>query len=181
MSVVARLPLTVKLSAPSGRLSRSTEYAHGSYERGSELSNVQALAPDALAAAKNQFSLASLLVDNDGNGCIDAFIVIHAASGAEVTGNTNDIWSVKWVLPSVTPINDVNVYAFLTIPEDAVIGVSCHELGHLVFGWPGLYDTDDSSDDIGNWCLMSGGTRVGFPQATRRSGREREEWGMVGV
>lgn len=116
---------------------------------------------------------ASLLVDNDGNGCIDAFIVIHAGSGAEVIGNTNDIWSVKWVLPSITPINDVNVYAFLTIPEDAVIGVSCHELGHLVFGWPGLYDTDDSSDDIGNWWLMSGGTRGGFPQGTRRSWRAR--------
>lgn len=41
---------------------KKTEYAHGSYERGSELSNVQALAPDALAAAKSQFSLRFLLI-----------------------------------------------------------------------------------------------------------------------
>lgn len=26
---------------------------------------------------------------------------------------------------------DVNVYGFLTIPEDAKIGVSAHEIGHL--------------------------------------------------
>ena len=33
-----------------------------------------------------------------------------------------------------------------------------HELGHLLFGFPDLYDTDYSSEGIGNWCLMAGGT-----------------------
>lgn len=144
---------------------KKSEYAHGFYGRGYESPNVQTLAADALAAAKSQISFDPY--DNDGNGYVDAFIVVHAGSGAEVTGNTDDIWSVKWVLPDVTPVNNVNVYAFLTIPEDAVIGVSCHELGHLVFGWPDFYDTDDSSDGVGNWCLMSGGTWGGSPQGTR--------------
>ena len=27
-----------------------------------------------------------------------------------------------------------------------------------VFGWPDLYDTDDSSAGIGSWCLMSAGS-----------------------
>ena len=71
---------------------------------------------------------------------------------------------------------DVKVFGFLTIPEDAKIGVSAHEIGHLckiqspstvclsadpsaiVFGWPDLYDTDGTSKGIGNWCLMSFGT-----------------------
>ena len=35
--------------------------------------------------------------DNDGNGFVDAFIVVHAGRGAEETGNENDIWSHKWV------------------------------------------------------------------------------------
>ena len=35
--------------------------------------------------------------DNDGNGFVDAFIVVHAGSGAEETGNPNDIWSHKWM------------------------------------------------------------------------------------
>jgi len=44
------------------------------------------------------------------------------------------------------------------VPEDCKIGVCAHELGHLLFGWPDLYDTDDSSSGLGNWCLMAGGS-----------------------
>ncbi|MDA0986462.1 MAG: M6 family metalloprotease domain-containing protein [Bacteroidetes bacterium] len=37
------------------------------------------------------------------------------------------------------------------------IGVLAHELGHI-FGLPDLYDTDNSSAGVGNWCVMSGGS-----------------------
>ena len=37
--------------------------------------------------------------DNDGNGFVDAFVVVHAGRGGEETGNSGDIWSHKWVLP----------------------------------------------------------------------------------
>ncbi|KAK4031579.1 hypothetical protein C8A01DRAFT_21226, partial [Parachaetomium inaequale] len=82
----------------------------------------------------------------------------HAGTGAEQTGNPNDIWSVKWTLERERQLNNVKVYGFLTIPEDAKIGVSAHEIGHLLFGWPDLYDTDSTSAGIGNWCLMSHGS-----------------------
>jgi len=36
--------------------------------------------------------------------------------------------------------------------------VCAHELGHLLFGFPDLYDTDYSSEGVGNWCLMGGGS-----------------------
>ena len=36
------------------------------------------------------------------------------------------------------------------------IGVFAHEFGHI-FGIPDLYDTDGSSEGLGNWCLMAGG------------------------
>jgi immune inhibitor A len=96
--------------------------------------------------------------DNDGNGFVDAFIVVHAGQGAEVTGSKGDIWSHKATLPSAYAADGTQIYGYLTIPEDAKIGVCSHELGHLLFGFPDLYDTDYSSNGIGDWCLMSGGS-----------------------
>lgn len=37
------------------------------------------------------------------------------------------------------------------------IGVFTHEFGHI-FGLPDLYDTDNSTAGLGNWCLMAGGS-----------------------
>ncbi len=96
--------------------------------------------------------------DNDANGFVDAFIVVHAGSGAEQTGSLGDIWSHKSTLATAYNTDGTKIYGYLTIPEDAKIGVSAHELGHLLFGFPDLYDTDYSSEGIGNWCLMAGGS-----------------------
>ena len=43
-------------------------------------------------------------------------------------------------------------------PEDGRVGVMAHELGHLLLGWPDLYDTDYSSAGTGGWDLMAGGS-----------------------
>jgi len=114
------------------------------------------MARDAAVAANPHVNFG--LYDNDGNGYIDAFIVVHAGQGGEQTGNPNDIWSHKWTLPSAYAADGKQIFAYLTIPEDARIGVCAHELGHLLFGFPDLYDTDDTSEGIGNWCLMAGGS-----------------------
>lgn len=118
--------------------------------------NARDMANDAAAAADPVVNFAPY--DNDGNGFVDAFIVVHAGSGAEATGAAADIWSHKWVLPAEYTADSTKIFAYLTIPEDAKIGVCAHELGHLLFGWPDLYDTDYSSAGVGNWCLMAGGS-----------------------
>ena len=114
------------------------------------------MAHDAAVAADPNVDFS--LYDNDGNGFIDAFIVVHAGPGGEQSGNPNDIWSHKWTLPSAYSADGKQIFAYLTIPEDARIGVCAHELGHLLFGFPDLYDTDGTSEGIGNWCLMAGGS-----------------------
>jgi len=133
------------------------EYAHG--KSGIEVGppNAQEMARDAVGAADADVNFAPY--DNDGNGYVDAFIVVHAGQGAEATLSATDIWSHKSVFEGGPYATDgTKVYGYLTVPEDAKTGVCAHELGHLLFGWPDLYDTDNSSSGIGNWCLMAGGS-----------------------
>ena len=133
------------------------EYAGADHGLGDVEPNARTLALDALTAADPEVDFTPF--DNDGDGFVDAFIVVHAGSGAEQTGAAGDIWSHKWVLPGGEhAVDGTKVYGYLTVPEDARLGVCAHELGHLLFGFPDLYDTDGTSEGVGNWCLMGGGS-----------------------
>jgi len=121
--------------------------------------NSQTMAQDAVTKAKDDITFSRY--DNDRNTFVDALIIVHAGRGAEQTKVVTDIWSIKWTLPQVFTQNSTNVYAFLTLPEDAKTGVSVHELGHLLFGWPDLYDRTKVTFGIGNWCLMASGEWLG--------------------
>jgi immune inhibitor A len=136
----------------------NAQYAHGASGMGAALPNARTMAKDAAVKANPAVNFA--LYDNDHDGFVDAFVVVHAGPGGEQTGNVNDIWSHKWVLDggSYTADGTTKIYGYLTVPEDCRLGVCAHELGHLLFGFPDLYDTDNSSEGIGNWCLMAGGT-----------------------
>lgn len=132
-------------------------YAHGASGIGPGLPNARTMARDAAQAADPTVLFNPF--DNDGDGFVDAFIVIHAGPGAEVTGDSGHLWSHKWVLDGgALSVDSTKIYAYLTVPEDSRIGVCCHELGHLLFGFPDLYDTDGTSEGVGNWCLMGAGS-----------------------
>ena len=112
--------------------------------------------------------------DADNNGYIDAIDIIHSGYGAETGGGGgNWIWSHKWSLYQVpggqyTSADNnslgtkVKVYDYHTEPalsgasgtSITTIGVICHETGHF-FGLPDLYDTDQTSEGIGSYCLMA--------------------------
>ncbi|HYI12271.1 MAG TPA: M6 family metalloprotease domain-containing protein [Thermoanaerobaculia bacterium] len=133
------------------------QYANGQSGTGQSAPNAQTMARDAANAALAHIDQS---LDNDDNGFVDAFVVIHAGRGAEETKSNGDIWSHKWVLANgaVTAADGTRIFAYLTVPEDSRLGVCVHELGHLLFGWPDLYDTDYTSEGVGNWCLMAGGS-----------------------
>jgi immune inhibitor A len=145
-----RMPQTLAWYANNGS---------GIGKNGTEFRSPQ-MALDAVTAADPDIDFSSY--DNDGNGYVDAFIVVHAGSGAETSGSLGDIWSHKSTLSSAYQSDGKQVFGYLTIPEDSRIGVCAHELGHLLFGFPDLYDTDYSSEGIGQWCLMAGGTWNGL-------------------
>jgi immune inhibitor A len=132
-------------------------YAHGASGMGLAKPNAQTMARDAALAANASIDFTPY--DNDGNGFVDAFIAIHAGTGAETNSKPGDIWSHKWTLDGgAMTVDGSTIFAYLTVPEDCRIGVCAHELGHLLFGFPDLYDTDNSSEGIGNWCLMASGS-----------------------
>lgn len=151
------IDLTGEVVGPFRLPKKLSEYANGASGMGGASPNAQTMAYDAAVAANPTVNFTPY--DNDGNGFVDAFIVIHAGTGAETNSNPNDIWSHKWVLAGgALTVDSTKIYAYLTVPEDCRIGVCAHELGHLLFGFPDLYDTDNSSEGIGNWCLMAAGS-----------------------
>src|SRR4051812_48397342 len=88
--------ITGRVVGPFTLPRRLSEYANGAAGKGPVPPNGPTMAFDAAQAALAHVD-ASL--DNDGNGFVDAFIVVHAGPGAEVTNNNNDIWSHKAVIP----------------------------------------------------------------------------------
>ena len=110
--------------------------------------------------------------DLDGDNVIDAITFLHSGYGAEWGGTdsygthySDRMWSHKWSIPGWTSAEGVSVSTYNISPglwatsgsSPGRIGVVCHELGHF-FGLPDLYDTDGSSNGLGNWCLMAAGS-----------------------
>lgn len=143
-------------------------YAGSNNGRQTTHPNTQDMTQDALALVDSLVNFGQFDTDNDGY--VDAIDIIHSGYGAETGGApANSIWSVKWNLPADWVSSDnngngvrVKVNNFHTEPAlwdtngTAItrIGVICHETGHF-FGLPDLYDTDNTSDGIGSWCLMA--------------------------
>ncbi len=136
---------------------------------------------DLVVAADNDVNYADYIqyYDASGNPRIGMVAAIHTGAGSEA--GANNIWSHKWsfgaytgnqpyVTNDIDPVSGKNVIidgTYACEPELSGssntsgnlidIGVFCHEFGH-VFGLPDLYDTDGSSEGIGQWCLMASGS-----------------------
>lgn len=143
-------PVWVRLPEPY------SYYTNGQYGMGRWPNNAQKMAYDAVIAADSLIDFSQY--DLDGNGYVDAIIIIHAGPGAEATGDVNDIWSHAWVIPYPPTVDGVQVYSYTTDPENGGCGVIAHEFGHRPLGLPDLYDTDNSSEGLGNWSLMAAGS-----------------------
>jgi immune inhibitor A len=137
-------------------------YGDSSYGMGSYPHNSQRLVEDLVDQIDSIVDFS--IYDNDGDLTVDGLIIVHTGSGAELSGDMDDMWSHKW---AITPRYRDGVYirSYSIQPEywldpadrDITIGVYCHELGH-VFGLPDLYDLDQSSSGIGRWSVMANGS-----------------------
>ncbi len=136
---------------------------------------------DLIMVADSTFDFSQFIqyYDNQGNPRIGFVAVVHTGAGAEA--GAQNIWSHRWNFRMLTGgqpyrTNDIdpNSGKYVLIDGDYAIqpelegnnnqfgelveiGVFTHEFGHI-FGLPDLYDTDNSSEGLGNWCLMAGGS-----------------------
>lgn len=161
--------VTINLPSTTGWFTNPQTYAYyvdglyGLY--GTYPHNSQKLVEDLVEIADPEVDFSDY--DNDGDGYVDALIVVHAGQGAEYTGNNNHIWShswgVTWSWSSSNLKDGVRIWNYTIQPEywlhayDMTCGVYCHELGHT-FGLPDLYDYGDDSYGIGKWSLMAAGS-----------------------
>ena len=160
--------VTVNLPSSIGWLTAPQTYAY--YCNGENGLNYSSYPQNAQKLTEDIVNLIDPVVDfadydNDGDGYVDGIVIVHTGPGAEFKGgDVNYIWSHKWNTRSPMLKDGKYVFEYSMQPEywsspgDMTLGVFVHELGHLLFGLPDLYDTDYSSKGIGKWSLMASGS-----------------------
>lgn len=145
------------------RMPQTYAYYRGSQQgRGAYPNNSQKMVEDAVNAANSLVNYAQYDWNNDGYA--EGLMVVHAGGGAEYGGDTTQIWSHAWSTYNVPYLDGKYLRRYSVEPEywsttlPMTCGVYCHEMGHAIFGLPDLYDTDNSSEGLGNWSLMAGGS-----------------------
>jgi len=144
-----------------------TYYVNGRSGLGAYPRNGQRLAEDAVKAALAQGVEFDRQLDKFGNSMVTALFVVHAGMGAEVMPSValqkKHMWSHKYECEQPVDVGPgLTAATYLTVPEDARMGVCAHELGHLAFQWDDFYDPDNEVDGewagAGKWDLMAGGS-----------------------
>ncbi len=134
---------------------------------------------DAIRAANPYVDFASYDANNDGYIDISELAVVVIVAGYERSYSgaySPSVWAHKWSIAdhSAPRVDGVRVGAYhngaggyaqfgefhrstANDQHQSTMGIIVHELGHLVFGLPDLYDRDDSSDGIGVFGVMGSG------------------------
>jgi M6 family metalloprotease-like protein len=158
-----------------------TYYTNGQYGTGGYPYNSQSLLEHCVDILDPMIDFSQF--DNNYDGFAEGIFLIHAGPPAEETRDPDDIWSHAWVNYYDTD-DGVSTGRYSVEPEMHMdgslidIGVFCHEYGH-VLGLPDLYDTDYSSEGIGVYCLMAGGSWGGLPGTPERPTHMSAEMKLV--
>jgi immune inhibitor A len=132
--------------------------------------NAQRMAEDAVRTAREAGVAFEDELDVLNEGTVTALFIIHAGLGAETLNRTiggRHIWSHKWGMRKPIEVaNGLYATTYLTVPNDAKVGVCSHELGHLAFQWEDFYDPNYGQDGkewdgSGSWDLMASGSYNG--------------------
>ena len=137
------------------------------------IKTIHSRAAEAIGAANQYINYKDFDTNDDDEITPDELSIILLVSGFEyafqgANGFQPTIWAHKSATTPVTydgvALSDYAAFAEIHTNGStftlASIGIVCHELGHLMFGLPDLYDIDKSNGDsegIGDWGLMGTG------------------------
>jgi len=146
-------------------------YAHPN--TGSTTNNAnQLIVKNALNMADPYINYATYDTNGDGYIALTELHIVVVVAGYERSFTnlyTPSIWAHRWDLFNVgTTTLDGKVLGHWQYggyaqfgerhgDHQATIGIMAHELGHDLT-WPDLYDTDYSSEGVGDWSIMGGGS-----------------------
>jgi M6 family metalloprotease-like protein len=136
------------------------------------------LAADAIIAADPFIDFSTYDLDSDGFVDGDELAIVVIVAGYETAYGGTDfsihpaVWGHQWGWSTNRPaVDGVEINSYAQFGErhgwdvygnvedhQATMGIMVHELGHLVFDLPDLYDTDGSSAGIGSFGLMGSGS-----------------------
>lgn len=160
-------------AANDGAVSVAMTYAHPNFGNTYGASHDQ-LIRDAVLAADPYVNFAAYDTNGDGNILPQELSLLMIIAGYENSYGgsgslTPRIWAHAGSIASASGATvDGKLVRFYGMfgerhgtssgTHQATIGVMCHELGHHFLGLPDLYDTDGTSEGIGNWGLMGSGS-----------------------
>ena len=100
--------------------------------------------------------------DADHNGVIDGLNCFYAGTCPNnwAEGLWPHAWGVYWCADGVC----TGSYQITDMGSTLRLSTFCHENGHMLMGWPDLYDYDYDSAGVGTYCLMCYGTSATNPQ-----------------
>ncbi|MGB4979765.1 MAG: M6 family metalloprotease domain-containing protein [Anaerolineae bacterium] len=172
----------VQLPVSEGEYGADEPCTSGSnMNRNGPVFRVAADTADAINAAYPGFDWSEW--DTDDDGIVDHYMIAHAGVGNEAGGGAEgefSIWAHSWdvyedtygdgstfghlVAGMDTPddrSDDIRVFNYTIVPEDADIGVIVHEYGHDI-GLPDYYDTSGAAENsTAFWDVMSAGSWTG--------------------
>lgn len=121
--------------------------------------NIYELTREAVRLANNDIDFSQY--DKNGDHVVDHVIIVHAGQDQAASDNPDDIWSHKWSIPGDgEQVDGIKVRQYTMLAEGSPMGTFAHEFGHDL-GLPDLYDTDQSSEGVGEWDLMGSGNWLG--------------------
>ena len=160
--------LTCETTVKGPYHANGTMAKYGANINGNKYINAKLLVQEAVDAAEAD-GVNYADYDNDGDGYVDAVIVVHSNNDEAVGAGSNALWSHQSALRyngMQRTYDGVTIDVYNIDPgvsgasgdAMATIGVFCHEFGHAL-GLPDTYDIDYSGAlTPGNWDVMDMGS-----------------------